>query len=182
MANTFLTATFRAVGNTLTIQGLLAINNTSTNITMTLRRMLMHTEQTAVITTPMWVRMYRTTAANTGGTQITSGLRVPFDSAYTSSTLINILQAASADGTNTAITPNTLGNMMWQTFVMRIHTQVGQIIPADHDLIPILCADNSLAGLTIKPSEYVVVQLMTTTTAANPNTNHYLLSCVWEEV
>ncbi len=179
MAGTFITTTFRVPGNAGVAQNLFTLENiTGSPVVVTLRRLVMMMDTTAVLTAVMpQFKCSRFVGAATGGTAMTKG---QFDSVAASNAAVTARGGASADGTAAAITA-TPGVALWQQFGMRMHTVVGQVISGECDMLPALVADSGLASFKLAANESLVVHVVAAAGTSNPATNHYIVNAVWEE-
>lgn len=183
MANTYLTTTYRMVGNAATTQNLFTISNASgSNITVTLRRLMLQMDTVTVMTYIMpQIKCTRTTVPTSGGYQ---QAKIAFDSATTSSTYVLCWGGAYIDGTLAtaaiSVTP-TASLALWQQFGMHMYTLVGQILAVDCDMLPVLVADNALAPFKLAANEAITVHLVAGSTYQNIAGHNYFVNCVWEE-
>lgn len=163
---------FRTLGTGATPHNLLSIENTANSpVSVKVNRITVQLDATAVLTAVMLqVKLSRATAIPTGGTELT---KVALDPGLSSASNVIIRSATASDGgTATEITA-TAGATIWQKFLMRMHTLVGQVLGIDFDLLP--------APIILKANQAVLVQV-TGTAGSNPNTNHWIVNVSWEEM
>jgi len=181
MAYTGMVTTFKTIGGlTQPNQYLFSVENLATSGTVvTIRRLLVQMDATAVLTAVMpLVRTVRTGTPATGGTTLAKG---SFDLTQASSTLVQCRGATASDlGAAVTLTPATLGTVQWQQFGMRMHTVVGQVLAPDFDMLPSLVADTNY-NYKLAAGEGLSVYFTTPTTTSNPTTNFYFVNCVWSE-
>ncbi len=175
MATTFKGAvsTFRIVGLASANHNLFTIfNKTGSTKFIKLKRLTFQTDATGVlITVAPIVHATRITAIPTGGTTMT---KVAFDSTLTADTNIEMMQATASDGGAATTITATAGTRLWADFKMRMHTMVGQILFPDEALIPGFC---DVDPIILRASQGILVQVV----QAALVTDHYLVSCAWEE-
>jgi len=178
MAYTGMVTTWRTLGSAGSPQTLFTLENTTGSaVTVTLRRLKCLVDSTAAITTVMAQLKTFRCAVPTGGTTLTKGT---FDSTQSSAANVVARGATASDGgAATAITA-TPGTAHWQSYSMRLHTAVGQVLAAEVDLLPALLADSALPSFVLRANEAICVQAVGTATN-NPATAHYLINCVWSE-
>lgn len=173
-------ATFRMVGNAATSQNLFRIiNGSGTAVIVGVRKLNVEMDSTAAQTAvAVDFKVSRSTGTLAGGTTMT---KVAQDTALTSDANVVLTGGASADGTNSAsaITGVTAGSTLWHQFGSRQQTAAGYQSPDDYNLIPAELADSE--GITLRSGEQLLVQLVTGATTQNPNTNHYVVKCAWDE-
>lgn len=178
MAYTGIVTTFRIPGAAATTQNLFTLENTTGSaVVVTIRRLMLQMDATAVLTAVMPQFKTSRCAVPSGGTTITKGT---FDSTQTSAANVVARGGASADGTASAITA-TPGTAIWQQFGMRMHTVVGQVLAVDCDMLPVLIADTNLPSFKLAANEAIVVHIIAAAGTSNPATNHYVVNCVWTE-
>lgn len=170
---------FRTLGSAATPQNLLTIENpTGTARVVNIIDLVIQMDATAVLTsvTPQ-IRVSRITTLPTGGTALP---KIAWDPAISSSHASIVVRGATASdgGAATAITA-TAGDTVWQQYLMRIHTLVGQILFIDSRLLPPSC--NITNPFKLAANSALLVQLVATAGTSNPNTNHYIVGIAWEE-
>ena len=176
----FSAATFRTLGNAATTQTLFTLENTTGSaVTVNVRRLLVQMDATAALTTFMpLIKTSRSSAIPTGGTTLS---KAQFDTTQSSVANVTARGATASDGgAATAITA-TPGTIIWQQMAMRMHTLVGQVLAPDNNLLPTL-VENSGYEFKLAANQALMVQIVAAATTSNPNTNHYFVECVWEEV
>lgn len=176
MAGTFSAASFRTLGSAATPHNLLTIENIDATKLVTIRRLTVQLDATAVLVSVMpQVKTSRATAVPTGGTALNKGL---FDTANASNANTIVRGATASDGgVATAITA-TAGTALWQQYCMRMHTVVGQVLAPDNNVLPILVETKDLV---LRQNQALVVQIVASAGASNPATNHWFCNVVWEE-
>ena len=145
----------------------------------------MWNDNTAAITTVACdVTVSRTSTALplTTGTILS---KQSLDTNLGSSAFVILRGGASADGTNNAITASA-GTFLFRNFIGRLHTAIGQsqmygAINLLDDFSSNLYT-NDFQTIKIQPNEGILVQVLNTTTASNAATNHYMVTCMWDEV
>lgn len=176
MAGYFSSTSFRTLGTAATPQNLLTIENIDATKLVTLRRIVVQLDATAVLTGVMpQVKLSRATAVPTGGTVLAKG---QFDT--TNATNANTILrggTASDGGVATAIT-STAGTTLWQQYCMRMHTVVGQVLAPDNNVAPLLIETQNLI---LGQNQALLVQIVASAGASNPATNHWFCNVVWEE-
>lgn len=135
---------------------------------------LVQTAAMAVTVIPPVVRIYRITAAATGGTACT---KVAKDSNLTSSASITVTGDASADGTNSATAlaaTTTAGSAIAQEFAARLITAAGYE-PFDKE--------EFLVGwdVVLRPSEGLCISLDLTLATQDPATSNWVVGVDWWE-
>jgi hypothetical protein len=183
---TFLTTSWRTLGNAATLHNILTINNQSgSGVTVRIRRMTVQLDATVALTAVMpQVKVSRTTVANpAGGTALA---KATFAGSGASAAGVVVLGATASDGgVATAITTTgvTIGAALWQQYCMRLHTAVGQVLTPDNSLMPVLIDDPTLDPFVLPASpQGLIVQVIAAAGTSNPATNHWILNLVWEEV
>jgi hypothetical protein len=167
-------ASFRILGNAATAHNLFVIINTGATRVVTVRRLVMQMDCTAVLTAFMPLVKTCRIAAATGGTAMTK-----IDWGTVASTAdVQILAANASDGgAATAITA-TPGATLWQQFGMRMHTLVGQVQGLDNN---VLSAISETFPVRLGSGEGLLVHIVAAAGTSNPATNHYFVQCAWEE-
>lgn len=171
-------AAFRAVGRAAgTRQTLLTLwNPTGTGINCNVKALTADVFQTAAkaatVLRPV-VRVYKITAAPTGGTVLT---KVSLDTSETPNASVVVTGDASADGTNsaTALTFTTNAGAISQEYAPQMITLAGYEMA---DRIEFLEGD----VITCRPGEGVALALDYAAAASNPATDHWIASIRWEE-
>jgi hypothetical protein len=174
-------ASYRITGRAGTTgQKLMSIFNAAgSTVVVDVEKITFDTETTvvkAVTVLPPVVRLYKITAAPTGGTAMT---KIGKDSTQTSSASVTILGDASADGTNSATAlaaTLTAGNVYTQIFAPRLITAAGyQII----DRVEFLSGD--FERITLRAGEGIMLNLDYTLATQNPATDFYTATVNWTE-
>lgn len=170
-------SSFRTLGSAATPHNLLTIENQSgTARVVNILGLRVQMDATAALTavTPQ-IKLSRI-AVPSGGTALA---KVAWDTSINSSHANIIVRGATASdgGGATAITA-TASDMIWQGYLMRLHTAVGQVLMPDVDLLPPFM--NSYP-LKLAANSAFLVQLVATAGTSNPNTNHYVINIGWEE-
>jgi hypothetical protein len=176
MAGIFSAASFRTLGTAATPQNLFTIENIDATKLVTIRRMVIQMDATAVLVSVMpQVKTSRAAAVPTGGTVLAKAL---FDTANASNANTIVRGGNASDGgVATAITA-TAGTTIWQQYTMRMHTVVGQVLAPDNNVLPLLVETNDLI---LRQNQALVVQIVASAGASNPATNHWFCNVVWEE-
>ena len=176
MAGYFAAASFRTLGSAATPHNLFTIENIDATKLVTLRRLTVQLDATAVLVSVMpQVKLSRATAVPTGGTVIA---KAQFDTNNASNANTIVRGATASDGgVATAIT-STAGTSIWQQYCMRMHTLVGQVIATDNNVAPLLIETD---GIILRQNQALLVQIVASAGASNPATNHWFANVVWEE-
>ena len=104
--------------------------------------------------------------------------KVDWDTAAASDADVVCRGATASDGgAATAITV-TIATILWQQFIMRIHTLVGQILGYEANALPQVVESTPIV---LRPSEGLSVHIINPTAASNLATNHYVVNCMWTE-
>ena len=168
-------ATFRTLGNAAASQNILTIYNGHASKVVRLRSLVFQEDATAVLTAYSSVVKVSRATSISGGTALT---KVNWDTSAASDASIVCLEATASDGgTATAITA-TPGTTLWQQFIMRIHTLVGQIFMQDSLVLPLIA---EATPVVLRPGEGIVVNIVNGTAASNLATNHYIVNAAWTE-
>lgn len=176
MAGYFSASTFRQVGNAGTTQNLFTIDNIDATKLVTVRRLNIQMDATAVLVSVMpLLKCSRLTSAASGGTTLT---KVPFNTSNTSNANTVVRGSTASDGGANSGPTATPGNIVWQQFGMRLHTAVGQVLGIDNNVLPLLVETQDYV---LKQNEGLVVHVVAAAGASNPATNHYFVEVVWEE-
>jgi hypothetical protein len=167
---------FRTLGTAATPQNLMTIENIDATKLVFIRSIVVQMDATAVLTsvTPQ-VKLSRATGVPTGGTALNKG-QFSTSAASNANTIVRC-GTASDGGAATAITA-TAGTTLWQQYIMRMHTVVGQVLQVDLPVAPSLVASQSLV---LAQNQALLVQVVAAAGASNPATNHYIVNICWEE-
>jgi hypothetical protein len=176
MAGIFSSATFRILGTAATPQNLFTIENIDATKLVTIRRLTVQVDATALLVSVMpQVKTSRATAVPTGGTVIA---KAQFDTANASNANTIVRGGNASDGgVATAITA-TAGTTIWQQYTMRMHTLAGQVLGPDNNILPALVETNDLI---LRQNQALLVQVVASAGASNPATNNWFVNIVWEE-
>lgn len=176
MAGYFSAASFRTLGSAATPHNLFTIENIDATKLVTLRRLTVQLDATAVLVSVMpQVKLSRATAVPTGGTVIA---KAQFDTGNASNANTIVRGATASDGgVATAIT-STAGTSIWQQYCMRMHTVVGQVVAPENNVAPTLI---EVDGIILRQNQALLVQIVASAGASNPATNHWVANVVWEE-
>ncbi len=176
MAGYFSAASFRTLGTAATPHNLLTIENLDATKTVTIRRLTVQLDATAVLVAVMpQVKCSRATAVPTGGTALS---KAQFDTANSSNANTIVRGATASDGgVATAIT-STAGTSIWQQYCMRMHTVVGQVLALDNNVLPLLV---DTQNLILRQNQALLVQVVSSVGTSNPATNHWFANVVWQE-
>jgi len=176
MAGYFSATSFRTLGTAATPQNLFTIENIDATKLVTIRRLTVQMDATAVLVSVMpQVKTSRATAVPTGGTVLAKAL---FDTGNASNANTIVRGGNASDGgVATAITA-TAGTTIWQQYCMRMHTVVGQVLGLDNNVLPLLVETENLI---LRQNQALLVQLVPSAGASNPATNHWFCNVVWEE-
>jgi hypothetical protein len=168
-------ASFRTPGNAAVAQNLFVIRNTHASKIVWVRRLVMQMDATAVLTAVMPLIKTCRISTFSGGNALT---KVDWG-AEASDAAVQVINAATADGTaGTAITA-TPGATLWQQFGMRMHTLVGQVLGIDNN---VLSAISESHPVRLGQNEGLLVHILAAAAASNPATNHYFVEAAWEEL
>ena len=153
-------------------QNILSIFNAdATGVLVEVQKIFVDVMQTAAkVIEPPAIRIYRVSAAPTGGSAIT---KAPLDTALTSDTDIAVLQGASAENTASAITATT-GALVSEEWAPRVLTLVGYET-ADR----LFFLDD--APVLLRQSEGLLLRLDYSAAGANPVTDKWVCGVQWEE-
>lgn len=172
--------TFRAIGRAgTTPRRMLTIwNPTGTGKVVHINQITLDLVQTAVIAStvvPPVIRVYKITAAPSGGTALT---KVAKDNLLGSNASILLAGDASADGTNSATAlaaTTTAGAALTQEFAPRLITAAGYEMFDRTEL---------LVGwdVMLRPGEGLCLSLDLTLATQDPSTNSWIASIDWYEV
>jgi hypothetical protein len=172
---TFSAATFRTLGAAATTHNLFAIMNTGSARIVSVRRLVMQMDATAVLTAVMPIIRTSRIASASGGTTLT---KTPWTATASHADIVARGATASDGGGATAITA-TPGNVLWQQYGMRLHTAVGQVLGIDNNLLPLLAESSPVI---LASGQGLLVQVVAAAGTSNPATNHWFVQCVWDEV
>jgi hypothetical protein len=172
--------TFRALGRATTVPRRLftLFNATGSGKVVHMNLVAVDLLQTAVIASTVVspvIRIYKITAAPTGGTALT---KVAKDNLLTSNASVTLLGDASADGTNsaTALAATTAaGAALTQEFAPRIITAAGYEMFDRSEFLDgydILC----------RPGEGICLSLDLTLATQDPATNNWIVAVDWYEI
>jgi hypothetical protein len=176
MAGLFSAATFRTIGSAATPQNLFSIENIDSTKLVYVRRLLVQMDALAALTAVMpLIKTSRATAVPTGGTVLNKGV---FDTANASNANTICRGSTATDGGALSGPTATAGDVLWQQYGMREHTQVGQILAPDFDQLPILV---DTRNFVLRQNQALLVQVVAAIGTSNPATNHYFVQVVWEE-
>jgi hypothetical protein len=177
MAGYFTASTFREIGSAATPQNLFTIENIDSTKLVYIRKLILQTDETVALTSvaPL-IKVSRATGVPSGGTTLAKGL---FDTSATSNANTICRGSTASDGGANSGPTATAGDVIWEQFIMRIHTAVGQILTPDQDLLPATyIAANQFI---LRQNQALLVQIVAAAGASNPATNHYAVCCAWEE-
>ena len=176
MAGYFSVGSFRILGTAATPQTLLTIENIDATKLVYIRSIVVQMDATAVLVsvTPQ-VKVSRSTAVPTGGTTTNKGL---FNTSNASNANTIVRQSTASDGGAATTITATAGDILWQQYLMRMHTVVGQVLQVDLPVVPSLVASQSLV---LRQNQALMVQVVASAGASNPATNHYIVNVCWEE-
>ena len=173
-------ATFRTLGSAAVPQNIFTLENlTGSGKLVYLRGLYFAIDVTAVLlTVACQIDCLRTTGIPSGGTVLTKGA---IDTALSSNANVILRGANASDGgAATAITATAAAGYIGRDFIPRQATAVGLITQQYFtDLLPRYLLESD--SLVIRENQAIVVQI-TGTAASNAATNHYIVSCVWDEV
>ena len=167
-------ASFRTLGNAAVAQNLFVILNTHATKIVTVRRLVMQMDATVVLTAVMPIHKACRIASYSGGNALT---KVDWG-AVASDAAVQVINAATADGTaGTAITATPTATL-WQQYGMRMHTLVGQVQGIDNNVITGITENYPIR---LAQNQGLLVHIVAAAAANNPATNHYFIQCAWEE-
>lgn len=176
MAGLFSCATFRQIGNAATLQNLFSIENIDSTKLVYVRRLVVQMDALAVLTAVMpLIKTGRATGVPSGGTTLAKGL---FDTNNSSNANTICRGSTATDGGSNSGPTATMGDVLWEQFGMREHTQVGQILAPDFDAMPVLV---DTQNFILRQNQALLVAVVAAAGSSNPATNHYFVGCVWEE-
>ena len=180
---TGMSTTFRTLGQAGAItppQTIFTLENLATSsVTVVIRRLVLQMDGTGALTAVMpQIKVGRFATPSTAvGTTLA---KISFDSGQASSTLVQCRGGTASDGGAAVTVISPTATYMWQQYGFRLHTQVGQVLAPDFDLMPILVSDQNYT-FKLLAGEGIGVYVVTATTASNPATNHYIVNCSWQE-
>lgn len=176
MAGLFAVGTFRQVGSAATPQNLFSIENIDSTKLVYVRQIVVQVDETVVLTsvTP-YIRISRATGVPSGGTTLNKG---QFDTNNASNSNTICRGTTASDGGANSGPTATAGDTLWEQFIMRVHTAVGQILTPDTVMMPAIAL---ISNFILRQNQALLVQLLASAGASNPSTNHYMVSCQWEE-
>lgn len=177
MAGFFTSATFREVGSGTTPQNMFSIENIDSTKLVYIRKLVLQMDMTTPLTsvTPL-IKVSRATGVPSGGTALAKGL---FDTSASSNANTICRGSTASDGGANSGPTATAGDVIWEQFIMRVHTAVGQILTPDQDLLP--AALIAAQQFILRQNQALLVQIVAPAGASNPATNHYAIACAWEE-
>ena len=179
MAITFqgMVSTFRIVGTGATPHNLFTIENQNgSGVSVYIRRLVIMMDKTGALATPS--PLYRTSRPilmPTGGTALNKG---NMDTALTSSAQVVCRSATASDGGGASAITATFGDVLWETYGMRVHTQAGQVLGLEALLIP---TETLTYPVKLLNNQALLVQVLAPYAAANPSTDHFVVNCYWTE-
>lgn len=176
MAGFFSAATFRQIGNAAATQNLLTIENIDSTKLVWIRRITVQMDTTAVLTavSPL-IKTSRTTGVPTGGTTLSKGL---FDTTAASNANTIVRGSTASDGGANSGPTATPSTVVWQQFMTRIHTAVGQVLAPDMPCLPIIV---DVENFVLRQNEALLVHIVAAAGTSNPATNHYVVNVCWQE-
>lgn len=183
MAFTGICTTFRTLGAAAFIHNLFSIENQAGSaVTVTLRKLVVIVDATATLTVVMplvkCTKIFGGGILPAGGTTLTKG---SFDSTQSSAAQVVCRGATASDGGGATAIVCKPGIILWQQYAMRMHTIVGQVLYPDNSMIPLLNEEQSLPSLILRAGEALLIQVNAAPTSSNPNTNHWVVNCMWQE-
>ncbi len=169
--------TFRTIGAAALLHNLFSIENSAgSGVLVAVRRlnvMLDHTAALAAVAPT--VQSSRPTALPTGGTVLG---RVFTDTTQALSASVVCRGATASHGGAATAIAATAGASLWTQFTSRLHTAAGFVQIADNPVITQLSDDTPQI---LRPGEALLVQVVAAATTSNPNTNHWIVNCAFEE-
>jgi hypothetical protein len=167
-------ASFRTLGNAATAHNLFVIYNTHATKIVTVRRLVMQMDATAVLTAVMPIHKTCRIASYSGGTALA---KVDWG-AVASDVAVQVFGATASDGgAATAITATPTA-ALWQQYGMRMPTLVGQVQGIDNNVVS---AISETYPIRLATNQGLLVHIVAAAAASNPATNHYFIQCAWEE-
>ncbi len=176
MAGYFSAASFRTLGTAATPHNLFTIENLDATKIVTIRRLTVQLDATAVLVAVMpQVKVSRSAAVPTGGTVLA---KAQFDTANASNANTIVRGANASDGGVASAITATAGTSIWQQYCMRMHTVVGQVLAPDNNVMPLLVENQNFI---LRQNQALLVQIVSSVGTSNPATNHWFANIVWEE-
>ena len=176
MAGYFSCATWRQIGTAATPQNIMSIENIDATKLVTIRRLVVQMDATAVLTAVMpLVRASRATGVPTGGSTLNKAL---FDTGNTSNANTIVRGSTASDGGANSGPTATAGDTIWQQYCMRMHTVVGQVLVPDNSVLPALV---DTQDFILRQNQALLIQVVAAAGSSNPATNHWFCQVVWEE-
>lgn len=177
---TGIVTTFRTLGNAATAHTIFSLENTAGSARIvTVRRLTVQLDATALLTAVMpQVKCHRHSTLPGGGTALTKGT---FDTAQSSVANVVARGATASDGGGATAITGTPGTVQWQQYCMRMHSVAGQVLAPDNNVLPLLIDNPSNPSFLLRAAEALYVNVVAAVGTSNPATNHWFVSCVWEE-
>lgn len=176
MAGIFSSATFRILGTAATPQNLFTIENLDATKLVTIRRLTVQMDATALLVSVMpQVKASRASAVPTGGTVLA---KAQFDTANASNANTIVRGGNAADGGVATAIVATAGTVIWQQYSMRMHSLAGQVLAPDNNVLPLLVETNNFI---LRQNQALLVQIIASAGASNPATNNWFCNVAWEE-
>lgn len=168
-------STFRTLGSAAASQPLFTIVNGDASKVVRIRSLTFNMDATGVLTAvTSQIKVSRGTSIS-GGTVLT---KVDWDTAAASDADVVCRGNTASDGGATTSLLATIATVIWQQFIMRLHTAVGQVLGYELNCLPAIVADTPIV---LRPSEALSVHIINPTAASNLATNHYVVNCMWTE-
>lgn len=168
-------STFRTLGSAAASQPLFTIVNGHASKVVRIRSLTFNMDATAVLTAvTSQIKVSRGTSIS-GGTALA---KTNWDTSAASDALVVCSGNTASDGGATTNLLATIATVIWQQFIMRIHTLVGQVLGYEANLLPALVESTPVI---LRPSEALSVHIINPTAASNAATNHYVVNCTWTE-
>lgn len=168
-------STFRTLGSAAASQPLFTIVNGHASKVVRIRALTFNEDATGVLTAvTSQIKVSRGTSIS-GGTVLS---KVDWDTSLASDALVVCRGNTASDGGATTTLLATIATVMWQQFIMRVHTAVGQILGYNQEILPSLTESTPVL---LRPGENMSVHITNPTAASNLATNHYIVNCVWTE-
>ena len=177
MTGIFSVTTWREIGTAATPQNLFTIENIDATLLVKIRRMIVMADETVALATvtPIY-RISRATGVPTGGSTLN---KCQFDTNNSSNANVICRGSTASDGGANSGPTATAGDALWEQFVMRVHTAVGQILMPDSEILPYIV---DTQDLILRQNQALLVQVVAPAGASNPATNHYIVAVAWQEV
>jgi hypothetical protein len=173
-------STFRTLGSAAVPQNIFTIENAvGSGKLVYIRGIYVYVDTTAaLLTVACQCDLGRTTAMPSGGTALA---KVALDTLLSSNANVVLRGATASDGGSaTAISATKADGYIGREFIPRQATAVGQVQQQfDIELLPPFLVETD--SLLLREGQAIVVQI-TGTAASNAATNHYIVTCVWDEV